>query len=562
MKKQNSIIVKFILIMVATLGIAFTCVNYFSIQILKDEISAQLLKDSETLAAAYGELTKAKNCSTAEDYQAFINDIYAKNTLNYALYIKDVDGEAVAIAHSNPDRIGLILTDEGSLAAVHTGEPYSGYYTDPVTGGRTLDILSPVYDDSGQLQGVLNIGIPIDDSSMQEMIGASVRDLTILATLFSLGLLLILSLLLYFIVVRPISLLCQDIKRLKEYDLTAAQDSAHNKLRQRKDEIGLISNDCESMRHSLIGMVENIKSVSNELADQSVKLSNVSGDVAETSSQLSVSVNEVANGATNQAQETQTGQEHVTRLSSLLEEMQQNMDRLNASTRDVAAMKDEGLASLQVVVANTETGSENSSKVHEVIMETSRQTDRIKDASVQIREIATQTNLLALNASIEAARAGDAGRGFAVVATEIGNLAGETNTLTSQIEDIIKDLVNRMDLAVSAIGDMQAASREQTQSVADTQDKFHKIAESLKEMQERCSQLGESTQRIEESRNAIVDVVSDLSAISQENAACMEEASASMTEESKSLEQVAQSSKQVSALADQLNDEISRFVTD
>ncbi|MBO5033177.1 MAG: hypothetical protein J6D08_15105 [Lachnospiraceae bacterium] len=184
----------------------------------------------------------------------------------------------------------------------------------------------------------------------------------------------------------------------------------------------------------------------------------------------------------------------------------------------------------------------------------------MKEASSQIRDIADQTNLLALNASIEAARAGDAGRGFAVVATEIGNLAGETNELTSRIEDVILELVQKMDLAVSVIESMQNSAQMQSESVSDTEKKFDLIANNIREMEERCVQMEDSTQRMEDSKNVIVNVVSNLSAISEENAACMEEAAASVDEQTKSIAIVSRSSRQVASLADKLTEEINRFL--
>jgi len=63
--------------------------------------------------------------------------------------------------------------------------------------------------------------------------------------------------------------------------------------------------------------------------------------------------------------------------------------------------------------------------------------ERINEMADEILRITKQTNLLSLNASIESARAGEAGRGFAIVADEIGELAKETKSTTTNIQTII-----------------------------------------------------------------------------------------------------------------------------
>ena len=560
MKKRNGLIVKIVMIMLATLAVVFVMLNTIIIKIIKQEVLEQWKTKDYKIVQTYGELMQAEGCSTTAEYQKFIDRINSENTLNYALFIQESGGKVTAVAHSNPDRIGLVLEDKGSIAAARDGEAYVGYYTDQVTGKLTLDVLTPIYNDKNQLQGALNLGLPVDQATMNQIVASSLLKVTATSIAVSLVLLAVLSVIIYMMVLRPIKRLSGNISRMAGYDLSKDKTGVMEKYCKRSDEVGVISRDFETMRESLTSLVSEIASVVDDLSRQAESLSDVSENVSEMGCELSSTVNEVANGATSQAQETAEGQQQMTELSTLISVVHNNMAVLNESIGAVSQIKDQGIEALKIVVDNTEKSNENSDRVHEVIMETSVQTEKIKEASAQIRDIASQTNLLALNASIEAARAGEAGKGFAVVATEIGNLAGGTNELTAQIEQIIRELVEKMNLAVSVIDQMQEAAKVQRYSVSDTQDKFERIADNIRQMEDHCRQLGESAGKMEESRNVLVGVVSDLSAISEENAACMEQAAASVEEQSKSIESVSQSSHSVAALADQLTDEIQKFV--
>lgn len=562
MKKKQGLIVKITLFVLASLLLTFIAISVIVSDIIEQEVLEQWKTEDYKLVQAYGELLQAKGCESVEEYQAFIDEINSKNSLNYALFIQNLDGAVTAVAHSNPDRIGLVLEDEGSVAAAKDGEPYVGYYTDAVSGGLTLDVLTPIYDEENNLKGALNIGIPVDQTTMNTILKTSLVKVAVTCLVCTILLLIVLTLVIHILILKPLNFLCGNISRMARYDLSADKTGVVEKYCRRGDEIGAISNDFEAMRMSIIKLVGEITSVVQELSGQADSLSNVSERVADTSNQLSQTVNEVANGATSQAQETAEGQQQVVDLSELIELVQENMSILNDATNEVSGLKDQGLEALRVVINNTEKSNSASARVHEVIMETSQQTSRIKEASAQISEIAEQTNLLALNASIEAARAGDAGKGFAVVATEIGNLAGETNALTAKIEDIIRDLIQKMDLAVSVIDSMQESAKLQGESVTDTEKKFNLIAENIQNMENRCNQLDESTKQMEQRKNVIIEVVNNLSAISQENAACMEEAAASVEDQTVSIHTVSDSSQHVASLAEKLTEEIHQFVID
>ena len=83
-----------------------------------------------------------------------------------------------------------------------------------------------------------------------------------------------------------------------------------------------------------------------------------------------------------------------------------------------------------------------------------------------ISEIAEETTLLSLNASIEAARAGEQGRGFAVVANQIQKLAEQSGDATTQITEVINELVNDAQESVQTMEEVKEVMNRQSENVS------------------------------------------------------------------------------------------------
>ncbi|MFT5758160.1 MAG: methyl-accepting chemotaxis protein [Alteromonadaceae bacterium] len=247
------------------------------------------------------------------------------------------------------------------------------------------------------------------------------------------------------------------------------------------------------------------------------KLQEVIKQIVETAqplAQTALTVDELSGlSKTSADQQMQTVEESL--LS--VHEMSQSVASITSNASDAAdaAKKANGEAEKgHMVVNDTITGirelADNVTESAGAILKLQEDTNQVNQVLEVIKSIADQTNLLALNAAIEAARAGEQGRGFAVVADEVRNLASRTQESTKEINQILTQL---QEAAQSAVSTMEKSKVQVEGSVANALkagDSLSAITETVNLISDMNSQIAVATEEQHQISNLMVTHVENI----------------------------------------------------
>lgn len=327
----------------------------------------------------------------------------------------------------------------------------------------------------------------------------------------------------------------------------------------RKDEFGVMVGNTNTVINKLQSIVQNIKDSAMDVGTSSEELSDMANQISQTAEDVSNAVQEIASGATQQADEIQNASQNVGMIGDAVSEVQSstgNLSSLADKMKEASEVSSQSLASLQ------NSSSEMTAKIDEIsrtIAATQDAVTNINDKVEGISSIATQTNLLSLNASIEAARAGEAGKGFAVVAEEIGKLADDSKTMADDIRKEMDILLEQSKAAVLAAEDVRQGNMDQQMALGETLNAVNGMLGDIGSTVGGVQLISQGADTCESSKNAVVDTMSALSAISEENAASSEETGASMQELSATVTTLAGSASSLKEIAERLNTEMEFF---
>ncbi|MBP2636168.1 MAG: Methyl-accepting chemotaxis protein signaling domain protein [Firmicutes bacterium] len=343
-----------------------------------------------------------------------------------------------------------------------------------------------------------------------------------------------------------------------------ARSVASGNLRQnievtRQDEIGQLQQAFSEMTRDLRNMVRQIQESAGQVAASSEELTASAEQSAQSTNQIAESVATVAGGTDRQAGAVNEAAAIIEQMSGSTEQIAANASLVADVAGKTATAAQAGSASIETAIkqmAYIEKTVDNSAYVVEKLGERSKAIGQIVDT---ISGIAGQTNLLALNAAIEAARAGEQGRGFAVVAEEVRKLAEQSQEATKNIANLIGEIQDDTEQAVSAMNVGTKEARVGSTVVNTAGEAFTEIKTLVEQVSSQVKEISAAIQQMASGSQHVVDSIRSIDTISKENAGQTQTVSAAAEEQLASIEEIASSSQNLEKMAQELQNIVRKF---
>ena len=354
--------------------------------------------------------------------------------------------------------------------------------------------------------------------------------------------------------ISPIEILSETMGFIAKGDLTHKLPAS-----DRADEIGVLQNSASGMLATLRKMVENTAKAADQVLASSETLTASSTQTANASQAAAEAVVDIAERAAEQNDIVEMANEVAHNMGEQTRDIAKVVDASTKVADETGKATREGREALQKAVAGVENLAEGAVKVGTAVQHLYDGSKNIAEINEVITNISGQTKLLALNAAIEAARAGEQGKGFAVVADEVRKLAEQSEQAAQEISTVIGKNSAQIESTFALTKSQEDEVKGNVGQVRAADEKFASIAGSVEALTEQVEKLTKITGALETDCKSTVDTVqkvSDLSHAVQQKAT---DVSAVSEEQAASAEEIAAASHALEDLAQELKQGVSKF---
>lgn len=508
---------------------------------------------------------RLKACSTSvEQYFTWDirEDILEKDDISYQ-FIDSLQEEHIeqtlfmgderfitSIVDEDGKRIEGTKADPKVWETVKAGNDYAADGM-KINGERYYVYYMPVRSDDGEILGMAFSGER--ESAVRNAISGMLRSLVLLA-----GCMIVLftAILVYlsFKIRKPLLATAEYIDCVANGDL-----SGNLEVKSVIREVTTLIRASAALKDKLNSIVTEVDGHAMQLDNNMESLNVLASASSKGANQIRQAIDELSKTAVSLAENVQSVNtsmmemgNNVTAIHSETVTLNENSDKMDHANRNASE-------SMNLVLTSSHTSSAIIEEMIVQVKATNEAIASISKAVELISDITSQTNLLSLNASIEAARAGQAGRGFAVVATEIKQLADQSSQGAAAIKNIVDDILEKSNKSVELTERMRTLAEKEQADIGSAKTGFDTLSQIIEANVATAGTIAEKTKNLEELKQTIINNITELSAISEENAASNEEVTANVSSIAESIDRISEDTGMIKKVSAALEEQMKYF---
>ena len=334
----------------------------------------------------------------------------------------------------------------------------------------------------------------------------------------------------------PIRRLSKSVSQLAQGNLSVAPIYTHN-----RDEIGKLCDAFNMMFETLQTIIGRVQETNDQVVTSSNQMGAGLYENQKAGEDIALAAQKVSHSLYEHDEYIQLSVREFDELVLLFQTITTNSHEINVQAFDTLHIANEGNQQIESFMAQfiqlktTVTRVDHDAKLLDELYH------EMAEMVQLIRKISGETNILSLNATIEAQTAGQHGRGFAVIANRVKQLAGQTASISSQIDnkmDSVKHTVQtiryRMQESIEQlhIGERVAKQAQQGYQAihaanVTAQVEIHSMTEEIGNGGERLNRIHQLIKEVEIRADSIKQEIDEISAMEQEQVAVLQQVTAS-----------------------------------
>lgn len=353
---------------------------------------------------------------------------------------------------------------------------------------------------------------------------------------------------------RPLRSITKQVNRLATGDLTAEPLQV-----KQKDEIGQLVHDINQMTINLQEMIGEVARTTEQVAATSEELSASSEQTSKATEEITLSIHKISTGSEEQMSKAYHAAQEMENISDTIQQISAKFQEVATSSNEATRQATRGNEVILESIKQMDQIKQSSHEMKKIILSLGQKSEQIGAVISIMTSIAEQTNLLALNAAIEAARAGEYGKGFAVVADEVRKLAEQSAEAGEQVNQLIYGIQQEMDETIKASITNSSVIEAGINLAGSAGQSFQEIQQGVKTVTSQIDEMATIVNEMTVSTDKVVKSAEDAQEIATESSSFIQNVASAAEEQNASMEEISASADVLAQMAEGLQSIVSKF---